>query len=263
MNPEQGGQSSIFGKEAESPLIRGAASEIVKDQENREGKQFAIEAAQNLTELYDVLRGPGKVQGSKRMYTGREIVGYIDNAIYKIGKSFYDSDKRDENLLQKLASKNSLELRLIPRPTREKVAYLLLESFKKVLVMPESYNEQEVVSHNTEMLNKDMDLALQKDPESIGGNAGVIQINEKKYMCFGVNGYAHPASGQIILFTNEIYKMSPDMRACPMFTLVMVAGLKNRIVEFLGSEKFGNEGRQNIEKAIDEYNKTKASNLQE
>lgn len=60
--------------------------------------------------------------------------------------------------------------------------------------------DQKIVKHNLKMLFDDMEKLLLE--ESIGGNAGSIEIDGKKYPCAVANGYVSQTTGEIVVFGN-------------------------------------------------------------
>ena len=123
---------------------------------------------------------------------------------------------------------------------------------------PENINERleentKIVESNFNMLKKDMIKLLGE--ESIGGNAGNIKIDGKECPCGATNGFADPATGRIVAFGNfqdldkEIVKQNAE------FTLIIAFRFPLLIVDFIGKEKFPLEGKENIEKAIERFNR--------
>lgn len=119
---------------------------------------------------------------------------------------------------------------------------------------------KETVSHNLKMMEEQMsDLALE---ESMGGNAGGVNINGENFSCRGLNGYADKETGRILVFGN-IQDISKEiLKAGTSFTFreavslrVNSNGQEKKIVDFLGSNQFSEKGRRNIEAAIGIYNK--------
>lgn len=121
--------------------------------------------------------------------------------------------------------------------------------------------DQAIIDHNLQMLNKDMVNFL--STESIGGNAGSIEINGKKYNCGAANGYADPETGKIIVFDNiqnirdrKIVEDNID------FTLLVAMdwqiGEFVKIVNFFigryNKRTLSDRGRLAIEAAINKWN---------
>lgn len=118
--------------------------------------------------------------------------------------------------------------------------------------------DPKIVAHNLNMLNKDMVKLLLI--ESIGGNADSVEIEGKRYLCGGANGYANKNNGEIIIFGNiqDVGKNTKDNTDNSDFTLRVALDSKSagffKIVDFFESENFTKEGKQNIEIAIKQYN---------
>ena len=114
-----------------------------------------------------------------------------------------------------------------------------------------------VDEHNLDMLNKDMQELLMG--ESLGGNAGFVEIEGKKYSCAAANGYVNPETGKIVAFGN-IQDVPPEIvrRNIP-FTLKVAFGMKQggyfKIMEVISSsEKFSANCRPAIQSAVDKWN---------
>ena len=126
-----------------------------------------------------------------------------------------------------------------------------------------------VVSHNIEMLTKDMVDLL--NTESIGGNAGTAEINGKKYRCGAANGFANPETGEIVMFGN-IQNIPKDLAVQNIeFTLRVAMNWQTgkfiKIVQFWNpsheQKRFSGNGRLAIESAIDEWNKEHENLIQQ
>lgn len=128
----------------------------------------------------------------------------------------------------------------------------------------ESYNSPEqadehIVAENFAKMNTEMRKVLRS--ESIGGNAGSIQIEGKAYGCAGANAYVNPVSGRIEVFGN-IQDIPSELTAGKALLNMRVAfsmevpthGGFFRIVEVFGLDKLGAQARKAIEASIDEYN---------
>jgi hypothetical protein len=87
--------------------------------------------------------------------------------------------------------------------------------------------------HNLSQMNGPMARLLRN--ESLGGNAGRVNLAGRSYSCAAARGYADPRTGRIIAFGN-VQDVPPETRgATAEFTLkVAFGGLRFfRIVEFL------------------------------
>lgn len=72
------------------------------------------------------------------------------------------------------------------------------ESFNKELESNEG--EGEILAHNLRMLNNDLMNFL--STESMGGNAGKVNIDGKDYPCSGARGYIDGKTSKIVCFGN-------------------------------------------------------------
>jgi hypothetical protein len=140
----------------------------------------------------------------------------------------------------------------------------------------------EIISHNLAMIEEDgKELA---GGESIGGNAGGINIDGKYYHCRALNGRADIRTGKILLFDNpqnipleiiemgteftlreavnfippdellELFNSRPDKSQDAETFFKNFGGKQSKIVNFFGADMFSERGRKNIEAAISLYN---------
>ncbi|KKT82553.1 MAG: hypothetical protein A3B99_00720 [Candidatus Yanofskybacteria bacterium RIFCSPHIGHO2_02_FULL_44_12b] len=116
---------------------------------------------------------------------------------------------------------------------------------------------EEVVAWNLEKLRKDMvDLLM---TESIGGNAGAVDVDGKKYSCGGANGYANSETGEIIVFGNiQDIQDKKILENSSSFTLRVALDRQRgffKITEILfGSDHISGAGRLAIEEAVKRWN---------
>ena len=131
---------------------------------------------------------------------------------------------------------------------------------KEKLNKDDQGQETVVTEHNSQMLNHDMLRLL--EAESIGGNAGSIEIDGKKYSCAAANGFANPDTGEIIMFGN-IQDIPRDIVKNNIgFTLRVAMDWQKggffKIVHFFVSshdkKEFSTEGKLVIESAINKWN---------
>lgn len=144
----------------------------------------------------------------------------------------------------------------------------------------ESGVDQVIVSHNLEMMEEPMnDLA---QDESVGGNAGSVNIDGESFNCVALNGYADKETGKILAFGNSQHippaissiGIEFTFREAQIGPREMAAAFNNRadktqdvntffanykgrekkIVDFFGAKQFSERGRNNIEAAIHIYN---------
>ncbi len=122
-------------------------------------------------------------------------------------------------------------------------------------------NSKEIVQHNLKMLEKDILELLRR--ESMGGNAGAVEIDGKKYSCAAANGYANQETGKIAAFGNIQDIDEEVLKNNLKFTLRVAFGQNRffKIVNFHRNERLGQEALINIEKAIEEYNRENMSTL--
>ena len=116
--------------------------------------------------------------------------------------------------------------------------------------------ETTVVEHNVRMLNRDMlDLIWL---ESIGGNAGTVEIAGKTYPCGGANGFANRETGKIVIFNNVQDVPEEIVENNAEFTLRVAVDLEGnkliKIVDFFDSDNFSAKGKLAIEAAINKWN---------
>ncbi len=116
--------------------------------------------------------------------------------------------------------------------------------------------ETAIVEHNVGMLNRDMQDLLSL--ESIGGNAGTVEIAGKTYPCGAANGYANRETGEIVIFNNVQDVPEEIVESNAEFTLRVAldfaGGKFIKIVDFFGSNNFSVKGRLAIEAAISKWN---------
>lgn len=123
--------------------------------------------------------------------------------------------------------------------------------------------DEQVIQNNINKLKVDMIRLLMT--ESLGGNAGTVQIDGKEYTCAGANGFANRETGEILIFEN--YQNVPaEIResAEPFLLKVAIVGKdlspvnprnnNPKVVNFLNKENFSKIGKQAIEEAIDQFN---------
>jgi hypothetical protein len=122
--------------------------------------------------------------------------------------------------------------------------------------------DREVLDHNEEMLNNGMLSHLSS--ESFGGNGGYVTINGREYPCGGANGYVETATGRIIIFGN-MQDVDPKIRKEYSFISLRVAAnfeqenprkMFFKITEVIYRSPISERGARNIEKSVDEYNKS-------
>jgi len=126
-----------------------------------------------------------------------------------------------------------------------------------------------VIEHNLTMMDEDMQKLL--NTESIGGNAGVVEIDGKKHSAAGANGYEKPENGEIMMFGNfQDIKDRSITEDNAKFTLRVAMDRPERIKtkNFRGFFKIVDvyleknmnplspEGEENLRESIKRWNKT-------
>jgi len=110
-----------------------------------------------------------------------------------------------------------------------------------------------IVEHNINKMGSDMNKVLSS--ESIGSNAGMVEIDGVKYSCVAVNGYADPDIGKIIVFGNPQNMNEHVLRHNAHFSFKIALSPKGKIVDFTYRAKaFSNQAATNLLSAVDEYN---------
>jgi len=121
-----------------------------------------------------------------------------------------------------------------------------------------------LLHHNYNMMNGEMRKLLLG--ESIGGNAGRVEINGEKYSCAGANCYIDPETGEIIAFGN-FQDVSPDILDRSVEVTFRVAvdfrgefsrfhGGFFKIVETYGLQGLNPVARRMVEESVEEYNRS-------
>jgi len=125
----------------------------------------------------------------------------------------------------------------------------------------ELFLDETVINRNLEMLNQDMINLL--NTESIGGNAGTVDIGGKKYSCGGANGYANPETGEIIVFDNiqdirnkKIIEENVDftLRVAMDWQTGQFIKIVNFMVTTYNKNKLSDKAKLTIEAAINRWN---------
>ena len=133
----------------------------------------------------------------------------------------------------------------------------------KESIESESLPDKKIVAHNLGMLNVDMINLLMS--ESIGGNAGAVEINGKRYRCGGANGYANPETGEIVVFDN-IQNIRDRRIVEENIDFVLRVAIDWKIGRFIkivdfhvrdhNTRQLADKGKLVIETAIKEWNST-------
>jgi hypothetical protein len=120
-----------------------------------------------------------------------------------------------------------------------------------------------VVQKNLKKMNGEMMELLMS--ESIGGNAGTVEVDGKEYVCAAANGYADRETGEIYIFENyqNIPENIKDKQQHFLFRVAIVGKYlesvntnndRPRIIDFIEKERFSERGRLSIQEAIDRFN---------
>ena len=115
------------------------------------------------------------------------------------------------------------------------------------------------VMHNLVQMNGPM-IRLLKN-ESLGGNAGRVNLGGRFYSCAAARGYADPGSGRIVAFGN-IQDVEPGVRAgnAEFAFKVAFGGLRFfRIVQLFakpdqGSTPLSPDAREVLEESVQKWN---------
>ncbi len=206
-----------------------------------------------------------------------------------LGKEIFESELKQPIQVAGLVEQSNANLE--QARANEVEISKLHQDIKKMYDSKVESRDREIVTHNIEMLNKDMLDLL--GGESIGGNAGDVEIDGKFYSCAGANGYADKKTGKIIVFGNiQDIKDKNIIENNLDFTLrvavnseIMASSLQRprvvfdreslvaarllakeedrksffKIVDFFGKEKFEITGQNNIAEAIEIYNNSSIS----
>ncbi len=112
---------------------------------------------------------------------------------------------------------------------------------------------------NYNLMNKEMIRLLSN--ESMGGNAGSIQIEGKNYSCSGANLYVDSETGEIVVFGNSQDLDPKLMEGKNLVTFKVAFDLKTsfhngffRIVKTYGLENLSPQARVMIESCVEQYN---------
>ncbi len=122
---------------------------------------------------------------------------------------------------------------------------------------------EEIIERNLLMMGDPLDQL--RSSESLGGNAGSVVIDGKKYSCCGLNGYADKDSGEIIAFGNsqdvpreiidrhrpftfrEAYNLSGIIRGDHQ-------GKRLKIISVFGVDSFSEKAKSVLGESVRRYN---------
>ena len=126
----------------------------------------------------------------------------------------------------------------------------------------EQNDQQRIINNNLLSMKTNMRELLFK--ESIGGNAGKVEIDDKVWPCCAANGYADKETGEILVFGNT-QDVSPDIYQNPKNGSIVIKLAVNmrpknqedsffKIVDFIREEGFSVEAIYRVNRAIAKYN---------
>ena len=122
--------------------------------------------------------------------------------------------------------------------------------------MPENADES-ILAHNLDEMRSSMMRLL--TVESIGGNAGIIDIGGKKYPCAAARGFADGQSGEIIAFGNfqNIPRKIRNTYAEFIFRIAVDLQRRNpffRIVEYSAGASFTSKAKKMLQESVERWN---------
>ena len=121
--------------------------------------------------------------------------------------------------------------------------------------LPEN-TEEAILSHNLLQMRSSMTRVLMD--ESVGGNAGTIEMGGKRFSCAAVRGFADAHSGKIIAFGNYQDVPANIRSVYPEFVFRIVVGFGQgnrllRIIESYSDGSFSSQAKAMLEKTIDHF----------
>jgi hypothetical protein len=130
---------------------------------------------------------------------------------------------------------------------------------KRVTIVDRAVTHDAAVLHNLSQMNGSMIRLLRN--ESLGGNAGRVNLGGRYYSCAAAHGYADPQSGRIMAFGN-VQDIPLEIREENAEFIMKAAfgGLRFfRIVEFLASgggagPKLSPDARDVLEESAQRWN---------
>ena len=127
--------------------------------------------------------------------------------------------------------------------------------------LPEN-TEEGILSHNLLQMRSSMTRVLMD--ESVGGNAGTIEMGGKLFSCAAARGFADAHSGKIMAFGNyqdvpeNIRSVYPDF----VFRIAVGFGQGNpslRIIECYSDGSLSPQAKAMLEKTMERWNSTSAA----
>ena len=137
---------------------------------------------------------------------------------------------------------------------------LVIAQISNTHALPEN-TEEGILSHNLAQMRSSMMRLLME--ESVGGNAGTIEMNGKPFSCAAARGFADAHSGKIVAFGN--YQDVPEniRSVYPEFVFRIVVGVGQgspllRIIECSSGDSFSSKAKAMLEKSVELWNSTSA-----
>lgn len=118
------------------------------------------------------------------------------------------------------------------------------------------FDEAQVIQHNIKMMNTEMKQVLMT--ESIGGNAGEIEIEGKICPCAGANGYMNE-TGKILAFGNVQYLDESITRNNLHFIIKVAYSPVFTILKIVSVDIYGKGSElasRILNQSVDEWNKS-------
>ena len=126
--------------------------------------------------------------------------------------------------------------------------------------LPEN-SEEAILSHNLLQMRSSMMRVLMD--ESMGGNAGTVQIGGKPFSCAAARGFADASSGKIMAFGN--YQDVPESirSVYPQFVFRIAVGFEPgnlllRVLECSSGDSFSSQAKVMLERTMERWNSTSA-----
>ena len=124
---------------------------------------------------------------------------------------------------------------------------------------------QSILSHNLAEMHSSMMRLL--SVESVGGNAGTIDLGGRKFSCAAARGYADAESGKIVAFGNP-QDIPEDIRnSYPEFVFRIAVAFErgnpfSRIVECSADNSFTSSGKKMLQKSMERWNSMSVAHTQ-
>ena len=124
---------------------------------------------------------------------------------------------------------------------------------------------QSILSHNLAEMHSSMMRLL--SVESVGGNAGTIDLGGRKFSCAAARGYAEAASGKIIAFGNPQDIPENIRNSYPEFVFRIAVDFErgnpfSRIVECSADNSFTAKGKKMLQESMERWNSMSVKHTQ-